>query len=267
MELNYLFGEKITKEKMDSRIKGTAFHEELERETATVPIILMPMSYADSLYKILYMSNAALEALPKNGRCREVQIYGKLNGFRLVGKIDMLEIKDGRVSIYEDKTKTNEELPSEPQLKSHKAQVITYRKMFDDIASARYTADDFRKDYRTSGLKITQQFAMQLDSLKVPKEEQSIDRIAESLFASFHSLPQLSDNIYLRYTSQLTGKEIKLYKFTYHEEEMKSTLGFVLSYWSGERESLPVPEEEKWKCKWCGFFGNRCKVWWPQQKL
>jgi hypothetical protein len=40
---------------------------------------------------------------------------------------------------------------------------------------------------------------------------------------------------------------------------------YVLGYWNGERESNPVPESEKWKCEWCEFFGDKCKVWWGQR--
>ena len=51
MELNYIHGAKITAEIK----KGRALHEELENET-NVPIVLMPKSYADVMYKMIYTS-------------------------------------------------------------------------------------------------------------------------------------------------------------------------------------------------------------------
>ncbi len=107
MELNYIHGAKITAEIK----KGRALHEELESET-NVPIVLMPKSYADVMYKILYTSVSALDALVKNKISREIQVYGAINGFTVVGKIDQLEIKDNEVFVWEDKTKSNDNLPT-----------------------------------------------------------------------------------------------------------------------------------------------------------
>ena len=262
MELQYIHGTKIT-----VQIKqGAKIHEELEEET-NVPIVLMPKSYADVMYKILYTSAMALETLFKNKKSREIQIYGFLNGFPLVGKMDMLELRDNEVFVWEDKTKANDNLPTEPQLNTHKIQVMIYRKMMDDVRKRAYTIDQFRKKYGILTLNITDQFARQLDALNIEKGMQTVDAIAQRYFDLLLKIENLSETLHIRYINQFTGKEIKIYKFTYDEKEMQSSLEFVLKYWRGERESLPVPEQEKWKCNYCVFFGKECKVWWPQKKL
>jgi len=35
-----------------------------------------------------------------------------------------------------------------------------------------------------------------------------------------------------------------------------------MKYWNGEVKARPVSEEEKWKCRFCRFYGKECKVWY-----
>jgi exonuclease V len=96
---------------------------------------------------------------------------------------------------------------------------------------------------------------------------QSVDALVDTYFDGMTSLAAISETLHIRYINQFTGKEIKVYRFQYDRQSIESSLEFVLKYWKGERESLPVPETEKWKCNYCVFFGNRCKVWWAQKQL
>ncbi len=262
MELNYLFGGKITKE-----IKqGKQLHEALESET-NVPIVMEPRSYADVVYKTLYTSYAALQALLNNGRSREIQIYGRINGFDMAGKIDMLEIKDGSTIVWEDKTKASDNLPSDPQFLTHRVQIMLYKRLIDEIRNGKYTVQEYKKTHGTSRLVPTSQFIRQLDALSIGKELQTVDAVADSYFEEYMKLPDLSPKLKIRYLNQFTGKEIKTYEVDYDADEMGSMLDFALGYWKGERESLPVPKEEAWKCNYCVFFGKECKAWWKQKPL
>ncbi len=262
MELNYLYGQKITREIR----KGRRIHGDLENET-NVPIVLMPVSYADFMYKSMYTSYMALKTLYEKKRTREVQVYGSLNGFKLVGKIDQLESKDGEIVVQEDKTRGNDNIPSDAQMLTHKVQVMLYRKMLEDMKEERYTRKQFEESYRTSTMTITGEFTRQLESLGAERELMSVSAISDAFFESVRKLGRISDTLYLRYINQFTGNVIKLHKLKYSGEEMAQMIGFVMQYWNGDREALPVPEEEKWKCNFCAFFGKQCKVWWAQKKL
>lgn len=262
MELNYTKGPKITAEIR----KGRMMHEAMEQEV-NVPILLQPKSYSDSVYKSLYTSYMALKQLPSNGRAREIQVYGSVNGYRIVGKIDELSAKDGMVTIYEDKTKANDNLPSEPQMLSHKVQVLLYRKLVGDIKDKLYTYQNFSRIYGINRLAMTDEFKRQLDALGIEPELQSIDTVAKEFFNEFSGIKELSNTLCIRYINQFTGKEIKLYKFEYSQDEADQILTFSMKYWNGQRDALPVPFEEKWKCNYCVFFGKECKKWWPQKNL
>ncbi len=92
MELGYLYGHEIETKEI---AKGKEIHEELESET-NVPILLQAKSYADFMYKSLYTTYEALETLKRNKKSRELLLYGNLGKFKVVGKMDELEISGGK---------------------------------------------------------------------------------------------------------------------------------------------------------------------------
>ncbi|MCL4371795.1 exonuclease V [Candidatus Marsarchaeota archaeon] len=262
MELNYLHGPEITRE----IIKGKEIHEELENET-NVPIVLQPKSYADFMYKSLYTTYEALETLKKNRKSRELLLYGNLGSYKTVGKMDELLVSGGSVVIIEDKTRATDKMPSEAQIRSHRAQVILYKKLLGDIISGAYNEDIFAKEYGIHRLSITKEFERQLDALNIAKLAQNLAEITKKFFNAYRSIGHLSDTMVIRYINQYTGKRIDNYKFRITEEELNGTIDFALKYWKGERQALPVPYEEKWKCEYCIFFGKECKVWFGQKTL
>jgi exonuclease V len=262
MEFNYKYGQKITREIKE----GKTIHEELENEV-NIPIILQPKNYADALYKTIYTSTEALKALKEKKKTREVQVYGSINGYTVVGKIDQLEIKDNKVVISEDKTRANGNIPSESQQLVHKIQVLVYKKLLDDLRAGNYGFNNFEVAYHIKTLKITDEFKRQLDALKISSSMQDIPAVSKSLFSELKLLDGISETMHIRYIDQFTGKEIKSHKVEYKKEELDQILKYVLKYWNGERESAPVPEDEKWKCRFCVFYGKECKVWWNQKAL
>jgi exonuclease V len=185
-----------------------------------------------------------------------------------VGKIDELQAsKDGDVTILEDKTKQSDTIPSESQSLTHKVQIMMYKKMTDDIIGGSYGFQNFARAYRTDGMALSEEFKRQLDTIKVEKNLQEVSKIAQRFFDAFASIGKINSNLHIRYINQFSGKEIKLYKFDYRKEEMDDITKYILKYWNGERESMPVPENEQWKCNYCVFFGKECKVWYKQKGL
>jgi len=263
MEYNYKYGKKMTTAALK---EGRMLHEELEGEV-NVPIILQPKNYPDFMYKSLYTSYMALDALKKNKKTREVQIYGSIMGYKVVGKIDQLDLKDGKVAILEDKTRASDNVPSDNQRITHRIQAMAYKKLIDDIMEGSYTVDNFIRAYHTGTMKLTEEFIRQLDALAISKELQNIDTVATRFFKDMKTFGKTSDTLYIRYINQFTGKEIDLYKFQYSDDEMQGIIKYVMKYWSGERKSMPVPEQEKWKCSYCVYFGKECTVWWQQKVL
>ncbi len=260
VELNYLYGKKYTEQMQ----KGKQLHEELKAEVY-IPLNIEPVTYADFLYKIGYENYMALKVLKDKKMCREVTIYGSLGGFKVVGQIDELRIENGEVKIIELKTVDFKQgFNANPsKLKPNIVQVMLYKKLLDELRTKRYTLYNFSKSYELRSKKLSDTFLRALHSIGVKEEYANIGEIYRLMFDEFYSLPPISDKLEIKYVDRFTGKQVSNIIINYNEETINRDISFALKYWQGEREALPVSEDEKWKCNRCKFYGKECKVWWP----
>ncbi len=262
MELNYRFGKKITAEIR----AGRAVHERLE-EDVNVPLALEPTTWPDKMFKMVYTSYLAVRGLQERGKGREIQMYGSINGYRLSGRIDQLEMEGGKVVISDDKTRTGPSPPSDAQVLTNRIQMFMYRKMVDDARSGSYSYQNFSKAYQPERMRLSDQFKRQLKATGVEGSLAGVEPVSRAYFDALLKMPEPSDRLKVRYIDKTTGNEIRIYSFDYNGQETQDAIRHVLQFWNGERESQPVKEAEKWKCNSCKFFGDQCKVWWPQGRL
>ena len=242
--------------------KGAAIHAVMQAPVfKALPI--EPITYPDRLYKWAYETYMGISNIFKNEYCREIKIYGSLNGFKITGQVDELRLKDGKVSVVEDKTinASNSNVVS-LRLDADKLQISIYKLLLDDIKSGNYTYENFANSYTIEKLLLSKQFADGLESIGIKKESQSITSIYKLMFESFKKLPEFSNIIKLRYLDRATNQLVSEIELTYSKEELKSRLIDIMEYWSGKRDAKPVSEENKWRCKICKFFGKECTTWW-----
>ncbi|MCL4381112.1 exonuclease V [Candidatus Marsarchaeota archaeon] len=259
MELNYLFGPKfVAPEKVDA---GKRLHEELEKEIS-VPIDLQPKNYADYLFKDFYKGYTSMSLLGKNKKAREISIYGMEDNFKLIGKIDEIDIRDGSAVIVENKTRESNKIPSEAQTLTNKIQIIIYRKLLNDILQNRFGYEKFNAVYSLTRMHLTAEFVTQLDALGVEKGMQSLNEVSKKFFDSIARMKNMDDEMYLKYINRNTGEVMKSVEIKYDENYARDVLAFTMKYWRGARQALPVPEKETWKCSFCKFRGNECKAWY-----
>jgi len=257
MELNYLYGKRYTKE----MAKGTKIHEELQAETY-VPLTVEPINYTDFLYKELYENYLALKGLKQKGVGREIRIFGSINGFKINGKIDELKLVNGKVVVIEVKTRETRYAINEAVVKPHRVQAMLYKHMLNEIVGKSYTHENFENAY-LKGLKpLSERFLDQLKALGIESNLLSIESIYKKMFDEIYTLPPISDEFELHYIDRFTGEEVQRMKFKYNDEELKKILIYAMKYWNGEVKARPVSEEEKWKCRFCRFYGKECKVWY-----
>jgi len=257
MELNYLYGKRYTKE----MAKGAKIHEELQAETY-VPLTVEPINYTDFLYKELYENYLALKGLKQRGVGREIRIFGSINGFKISGKIDELKLVNGKVVVVEVKTRETRYAINEAVVKPHRIQAMLYKYMLNEIVSRSYTHENFENAY-LKGLKpLSERFLDQLKALSIESNLLSIESIYKKMFDEIYTLPPISDELELHYIDRFTGEEVETMKFKYNDEELKKILIDAMRYWNGEVKARPVSEEEKWKCRFCRFYGKECKVWY-----
>lgn len=257
MEYNYLYGKKYTK----FMERGKQLHEELQGEVY-VPLTIEPVTYMDLMYKISYENYRSLLSLRDKGMCRELRIYGSINGYRLSGQIDEMKVVGGKAQVIERKTTDANRKLTEVYTRPHRVQVRLYRKMLGDIKAKKYTHENFTKTYGLTRDGLSDVFKRELRAMGVKDELTNPYSISEKMFGELYSLPDLSDRLEVVYVDRFSGKQISSTEIEYNENEAMENIGYALQFWNGERESAPVAEEENWKCKFCKFFGSECKVWW-----
>ncbi|MEM3572132.1 MAG: PD-(D/E)XK nuclease family protein [Candidatus Micrarchaeaceae archaeon] len=257
MELNYMYGKRYT----EAMAMGSKIHGELE-EVAHERLDAEPKTFTDSLYKSAYENYSVIRKLVEIGVGRELKIFGSINGYALSGQIDELLLKNGKITVVENKTTSSQGSPGYAYIKSHKVQVLLYVKMLDDIKSGKYSYDNFSASYNIAERKLSKEFSSRLNELGISTEKASIEDVFKRMFDSILQLPEISKSTELHYIDKVTHKQVYSIGIDYKEDEVRNMLVYSMKYWNGEREAKPVDEEEKWKCTSCRFFGKECKVWW-----
>ncbi len=256
MELYMLYGMFST----PAMEKGKAIHYKMEVKEH-VPLTVEPKTPSDRFYKTLYENYVNLGILLEKGKCREIKIYGSINGFKVVGQIDELRIEGGKTMVVEDKTKNGENSGNIRMLQDS-LQVMLYRKVLDDLVCGSFSYDNFANSYRIYDSKLSREFYDGLKSQGMKEGSMTIDGISKLLFERLKSLPEVAETLELRYFDRKDNSLLSTINIKYDNDYLNKELKHLMGYWSGSREASPVPEAEKWKCKWCRFFGNKCTVWY-----
>ncbi len=257
MELNCLHKPTPTK----AMEKGASMHEAWQAKVY-VPLTVETRTYMDFLYKCAYENYRNLQKLKKEKIGRELMVYGSLNGYRLSGKIDELKLKDNKVVIVEDKTVSQYLTVDAAHTRHHVVQVMLYRKMLEDLKIKSYSYENFANVYRIKGAKLSEEFVKGLKEIGIKDEYLSIESMFSRMFQEMQQMPELSDDLEIRYTERRSGKSVAELTVKYDASKINENLGYAMQYWRGERQAAPVIEAENWKCKPCKFFGKECKVWW-----
>lgn len=256
MELRYTHP-KTANAKME---RGTKLHQGLQVEVF-VPLTLEPASYADRMYKTAYENIMSLNTLMKEGMARELMIYGSISGYRIIGQIDELRIRNGSLVIVENKTTArNRELSREYTL-PHIVQVMIYRRALGEMRDGVYSYKNFSVSNRLSEMKMTEQFSQGLKQMNLRPESMSLEGIYQQMFETVAKLPGISDSLLIDYIDRERGDVAQELTIKYEAKDLENQLIYAMKYWSGQREAQPVPENEVWKCRICPFFGKECTVW------
>ncbi len=195
------------REETEQMASGSEIHKGLMLELVDeVPVTLQTPE--DEAYLLMLNIRTGLEQLLKDGKTRELYVFGRVGTFPVAGIIDEISMDNGALTLLDHKTRSRPTLPPPPSFMTTEVQVMTYRKMLDDLRHGRYTYEDFRKD---RGLgepgEISPEFKAQLESEGL-YEGVSTEAIAQDVFRKFTELPAVSDYVIIRYLHQGSGDHI-----------------------------------------------------------
>ena len=245
--------------------RGAAIHATMQ-EKVFVKLPVEPVSWWDRLYKWAYENYTGIMNMPKEGYCREIHVYGSINGFKVSGQIDELHMRDGKTVVVEDKTISsygNSDGVGQ-RIDADKMQLNIYKKLLDDIKHGGYTYDNFANSYGVEDKALSDTFLNGIRSLGIKDELLGLGPMYRKMFHAMESMPEISDTVELRYLDRNDSTIITDMHIPYDKSALDVYIADAMGYWSGDRQARPVSEANKSRCSMCKFFGKECTVWWQK---
>ncbi|KZV35143.1 exonuclease V, chloroplastic [Dorcoceras hygrometricum] len=196
-----------------------------------------------------------------HGLTRELTIVGFTEGAWIVGRIDevrLLKMKSEYfLMIVEKKTRRRATLPTEPQRRKGRFQVMCYKKLMD--ISAEFPSEKFYDHLALNPEHILSPNIVK-KTVKSGFPCETLRDLVECFRTTCSLLPPTHDKLLLRYELQGNLSLLLEKQFPYDPEWVTGKIKYHLEFLSGKREAACTPVEERWKCNFCRF-SSKCPAY------
>ncbi len=246
-------------------IRGGERHQELHEEVVEL-ITVETKTMADHVAVLFQNMSTDLSRLLKEGLTRELLVMGSIPPLGILGQIDELILREEEVFIRDYKTRRTPRLPSSWQQRCEEMQLMLYHRLLTDITSGEFTLDDalalFNLDRNDS---VSDEFCSTVSEKGLPLHSPNVSEIGEQAFNLARQLPPISEEFTIVYEHQVSKNYIGEHVFVLNHPRFSRELRFILEYWRGEREAIPVGEKNRWKCRFCEHV-SRCPIWAAEEQ-
>ncbi|KAJ1424312.1 Exonuclease V [Sesbania bispinosa] len=252
MEFSLLLGGRKTNQVMRA---GIARHAKLEEEVIKRVEVKVKSQEDYWALKFLNFINGVNQLLFE-GLTRELPVIGFAEDIWMVGVIDEIRMplteNDHNPVLIDTKTRARDALPSEPQRRNGRLQLMCYKYLWDNLV-----ADDFpsKKFFTYFGLNPERNLCEDLKMMSADSgfSASTLDDVLRYYRNTCRMLAPAHNQLLLRYEYQKDHSLLGEDKFAYDSEWLKNQIRCCFEFWLGEREPTCVPEEERWKCGFCQF--------------
>ncbi|XP_021836911.2 exonuclease V, chloroplastic isoform X2 [Spinacia oleracea] len=242
-------------EKTNAMKAGITRHAKLEEEVSKkveVRVQTLEDIWAVKFINFIICANQLLF----DGLTREIPIVGFVQGVWMVGVIDELRMPvtgNGRkLTLVDTKTRVQPRLPTEPQRRNGRLQLMFYKRLLDNMISNNFPSEQFYVHFSMDPHNIlSDEVKMNAADSGFPAE--TLGEVVRYVSNVCSVLPPVDDQLLLRYELQADNSLIGEDEFNYDEDWLKAQMHSCLEFWQGEREAKYVPAAEKWKCQYCKF--------------
>ncbi|RZC70392.1 hypothetical protein C5167_033514 [Papaver somniferum] len=234
---------------------GTARHTKLEEEV--IKRVEVRVEAAEDAWAVRLMNFiAGTNQLMFQGLTRELPVIGCVQGVWMVGVIDEIRMPvtdTSRNPIFVDtKTRVRPTLPSGPQTRNGRLQLMCYKYIWDSLVKDNFNARSFLSFFGLNPrYTLSEEIQQHTSSSGFPA------KTLEDLLAYFRNtcsvLPLANELLLLRYEFQGDQSLLGEDNFTYDHAWLTGQIKYCLEFWLGERAAGFVPQEERWKCRSCEF--------------
>lgn len=249
-------GGKINSEAMQA---GIDRHVQLQHEIQ-IPVDVNLKSHEDHMaLKLINFINGVNQLLFE-GLTRELPIvsFASAQGIWMVGKIDevrMLKAKKyhHKPVLVETKTRFRDTVPSEPQKRNGRLQVMCYKYLWDNLVTHTNFPSKELFDYFELNPRRVLCKDLQEAGSKSGISARTLGDVVTCYQNTCKMMLPAHDELVLRYESQRDQSLLYEEKFLYDGGWIQNMIQNCLEFWLGQREAGYVDEEEHWKCRYCNF--------------
>ncbi|KAL2488833.1 Exonuclease V [Forsythia ovata] len=250
MEFFLLFG----KPKMTKAMKaGIARHWELEEEV--IKRVKVHVESNEDVWALKFVNFIiGANQLIFDGLTRELPLVGFAEGIWMVGVIDEIRIPESEryATLVDTKTRVQAKLPSEPQRRNGRLQLMCYKHLWDSLVDEKFPTQKFF-DFFSLNPHYILSAEIRENTAKSGFASETLNDLVRYFQNSCCQLPRAHNLLMLRYELQEDQSLLGEDQFAYDSEWLKGQVKSSLEFWLGEREASYTPMEERWKCKFCKF--------------
>ncbi|KAI3518638.1 hypothetical protein L1887_07444 [Cichorium endivia] len=241
---------------------GSARHTVLEEEVITRVEVLIRSSEERWALKMINFIHGTNQ-LFFEGLTRELPMMGFVDGVCVVGVID--EIRETTImenrhvpTLVETKTRSQNNLPSEPQQRNGKLQLMCYKYLWDNLVANPFPTQQFLKLFSLNSNFILSK-EIQETAIQAGVPAKTLHDVLTQYQYVCSMLPKTQDQLLLRYEYQKDQSLIGENEFMYDSDWVTGQIKSSIEFWKGEREANYALEDERWKCRFCKYE-SKCPI-------
>ncbi|XWS28434.1 hypothetical protein CRYUN_Cryun25bG0068600 [Craigia yunnanensis] len=234
---------------------GQARHVKLEEEVVNkVKVCVQSVEDTWAIKFINFITGA--NQLLFEGLTRELPLIGFVEGVCLVGVIDEIRMpekgSDRKPILVDTKTRVRDSLPSEPQRRNGRLQLMCYKNLWDTLVADSFPSRQFFNLFSLDpNYILSENIREKTANSGFPAK--TLDDIVGYYRNTCRMLPPAHNQLLLRYELQKDQSVLGEDQFGYDPDWLRKQIQGSLEFWLGEREASYTPEEERWKCRHCQF--------------
>ncbi|KAK2968962.1 hypothetical protein RJ640_012416 [Escallonia rubra] len=234
---------------------GSARHAVLEKEVVKrekLDVESVEDTWAIKIINFIVGANQLLF----EGLTRELPLIGFTDGVWMVGVIDeiRLDVTESKrnPTLVETKTRSKATLPSEPQQRNGRLQLMCYKYLWDSLLADKFPSRKFFDFFSLNPNRLLSRDIRDSTS-KSGFPAETLDDLVRYLQNTCLMLPPTHDQLLLRYEFQEDHSLLGEHQFAYDSDWIRDNIKRSLEFWRGEREPSYTSDEERWKCRFCQF--------------
>ncbi|KAG9142091.1 hypothetical protein Leryth_016304 [Lithospermum erythrorhizon] len=242
-------------EKTNAMKAGSARHAALEEEV--IKRVKVEVKSKEDIWALMLINFiVGANQLVFDGLTRELPVIGFTEGIWITGVIDEIRMPltetDKVATLVDTKTRVRATLPSEPQRRNGRFQLMCYKHLWDTLAAGKFPYGQFF-DFFSLNPNSELSTDIKNSTAKTGFPAETLSDVVIYYKNACCMLPQSNSQLLLRYENQVDQTLIGEDQFEHDSDWFETQIKTCLEFWMGDRSPHYAQKEERWKCNFCKF--------------